>query len=177
MFRGFTEELNETIETLDSISRRLVLLKECVIENKDYLNPHDLSVYRSMLNKLQEDTDTLKIADERIQCLVNGCNRILDDMENLIEFGDTCYITCVGNGIPTDDIDDRLRFQLKGLYTTRGVKVYVLDKDSLIGNKAIKVLKDMNDDEIKIINYNNQKTKFTIELNLDTNLLYFRELL
>ncbi len=171
MFRDFTGELNKTIGMLESISRRLVLLKECVIENKDYLNPHDLTVYRGILDELQRDTDTLKIVDKSIQCLVKGCSKILDDMESLVEFGDTCHISCKGEGVITDDIDTRLEFQLKSLYATRGVKVYLLDKESIIGQKAISLLRDMNDDDIRVINYNDQQTKFTIELNLNTNII------
>lgn len=175
MFKGLAEELETTICRIDSISRRLVLLKECVVKNKEFLNEYDLIVYRGIIDSLSSELCELKVSNSVIENLLESCSNILDNMEEELKSFNSCYITSSENGTITDDITERLDFQLRSLIAVRGVKQFYLNSKTSLGKAATEVLNSIND-TLNINHYNNENIKFKIELN-QFNILEFEEVL
>lgn len=173
MIKSLAEELETTIYKLDSVSRRLVLLRECVVNNKEFLNEYDLIVYRGIIDSLSEELDELRVNNNAITELLEGCSGILDDMEEELKSFNSCYITSSENGIVTEDITERLDFQLRSLIAVRGVKQFYLNTKTSLGKVATEVLNSISD-TVNIKHYNNEDIKFKIELN-QFNILEFEE--
>lgn len=175
MFNCLTAELDNTILRLNSISRKLTLLKEGVINNKDYLNPFDIDVYRKIVSELNEDINTLNLIDQSINTLVKGCDEILNEMEKDMQANTSCYLISTDNIDLTHDLKRRLKFQLKGLIAVRGIKTYYINHSTLFGELVREVLEEINS-SLNILEYEEQETKFSITWNTCIDILEFREL-
>lgn len=173
MVKNLAEELELTIHKLDSVSRRLVLLRECVVKNKEFLNEYDLIVYRGIIDSLSKELDELRVNNNVITELLESCSGILDDMEEELKSFNSCYITASTNENLTEDITERLDFQLRSLIAVRGVKQFYLNSKTSLGKLATEVLNSISD-TVNIRHYNNEDVKFKIELN-QFNVLEFEE--
>ena len=174
MNKSLAERLEDTVDKLESISRRLVLLRECVVNNKDFLNEYDLVVYKGIINNLEEELRELSVGNSVIEELLFDCREILDNVKKELENFNSCYITsCNLEDVP-DDISKRLDFQLRTLIAVRGVKQFYLNTKTLLGRKALEILNDINEN-IVVKSYSNETTKFKIELN-EYNILEFEEI-
>lgn len=175
MFNCLTEELDNTILRLNSISRKLILLKEGVVNNKDYLNPYDIDVYRKIVRELNEDISTLKLIDKSINILVQGCDEILNEMEQDLVSNTSCLLIATDNYELSHDLKRRLKFQLRGLIAVRGIKRYYINHSTLFGEMVKEVLDEIGS-PVDILEYEEQSAKFSITWNTAIDILEFREL-
>lgn len=137
-----TEELENTVDRLNSLKRKLELLQVSVLKNIDYLNPFDIKVYRKMVKEVEEELESLHIINSNITSIVHGCDEVLDQVEQQHNLAGSCYI--VGEEIKLKttfcEICNRLKFQIEALITTRGVKVFYVDANGQVGKAALETL-------------------------------------
>lgn len=142
-----TAGLENTVERLNSLKRKLNLLQVSVINNINYLNPFDIKVYRKMVKEVEEELEGLDIIDSNITLLVAGCGEILDEVERQHNLTGSCYILGedLNLDIEFDEILKRIRFQLEGLLTTRGVKAFYVDTTGELGKASLETLVSLKD--------------------------------
>lgn len=174
MVNHLTEELEVTIQKLNTTSRRLMLLRGCIMDNKEFLNEHDLDVYRSIINCLYDDLDYLKIDSGTILDLLSKCTKVLNQAEHDLKIYNSCYITSDMEVAVNDDIVNRLDFQLRSLISVRGVKQFYVDSKTSLGELSERVLGTITN-KVNINKYCDEHPKFMIKLNSD-NILEFQEL-
>ena len=142
-----TAGLENTVERLNSLKRKLNLLQVSVINNINYLNPFDIKVYRKMVQEVEEELESLHIINSNITYLVAGCGELLDEIERQHNLTGNCYI--VGENpnlsIDFDEMLNRIRFQLEGLITTRGVKSFYVDATGELGKASLETLVSLKD--------------------------------
>ena len=139
-----TSRLGKTIECLGSVKRKMELLNVSVLQNKEYLNPFDIGVYRGIVAEINKDLCELDIVSNNIRILIEGCEEILDLAE--IKYKDDCCCIVGENRDRYNDMEqltDRMMFQLESLITTRGVKKFNVEALGTVGHVALESLKQL----------------------------------
>lgn len=139
-----TSRLGDTIECLNSVKRKMELLNVSVLQNREYLNPFDIEVYRRIVGEINKDLKDLDIVSNSIRILIEGCEEILDLAERKYK-DDCCCIIGETNDRNRNmqQLIDRMVFQLEGLITTRGVTRFNVEALGTIGHATLEALKQL----------------------------------
>lgn len=139
-----TSKLGKTVECLDSVRRKMELLNVSVLQNREYLNPFDIEVYRGIVGEINKDLNDLDIVSNSIRILIEGCEEILDIAERKHK-DDCCCIIGESKEKCKDmqQLIDRMTFQLEGLITTRGVTKFNVEALGTVGHASLEALKQL----------------------------------
>ncbi|GAA0101548.1 hypothetical protein UT300012_22630 [Paraclostridium bifermentans] len=137
-----TSKLGKTTECLNSVTRKMELLNVSVLQNREYLNPFDIVVYRGIVEEIMDELASLDIVSNSVRILIEGCEHILDLAEVKYK-DDSCCILGENyeENLNLEDLTGRMVFQLESLITTRGVRKFNVEALGPIGHASLEALK------------------------------------